>query len=285
MNPKVFLNGRILESSQAAVPISSPALLHGVGLFETLRAYRGRPFKLPEHVTRMARSAATLNMPVVEAINEVPQAVAQVLAANDLADARIRFTVTPPSPQDRDGRPTLLVAAEATAGYPPELYDKGMTAYVCDAYRQSRHDPLAGHKTTSYLPRLLALRAAQERGCGEALWFTPEGFLAEGSISNVFFVKDGTLRTPSLETPVLPGVTRALVLELASQCELPVEEHPCTLKELLEADEVFLTNAIMELMPVTRVERRPIADEKPGPVTGRLRAAYLASVRAACSSD
>ena len=120
---------------------------------------------------------------------------------------------------------------------------------------------------------------------GEALWFTPDGFLAEGSISNVFFVKDGALRTPPPETPVLPGVTRALVLELARMCELPIEENPCTLKELFEADEAFLTNAIMELMPVTRVERRAIADEKPGPVTGRLRAAYHECVRAACSSD
>ena len=284
MSTHVFLDGRLLESTQATVSITNPAFLHGVGLFETLRAYHGRPFMLDAHIARATRSAETLNMPVSEAIAQVPSAVAQVLAANNLTDARIRFTVTPPSPQNAEEGPTLLVAADVTAGHPQELYDKGMTTYVCDTYRQSRYDPSAGHKTTSYLPRLLALRAAQERGCGEALWFTPEGWLAEGSISNVFFVKDGMLRTPPLDTPALPGVTRALVLELARADTLPIDESPCTLKDLLEADEVFLTNAIMELMPVTRVERHPIADEKPGPVTHRLHSAYRDRVRVACAS-
>jgi len=282
MNPKVYLNGRLVEHAEARVPVSNPALLHGVGLFETVRAYNGRGFRLAEHVERMKASAAALDMPVHDSIAQVPEAVEQVLQVNGLKDARIRFTVTPPGAQGGGDEPTLLVAAEATTGYPPELYEKGMTVYVCDAYRQSRYDPLAGHKTTSYLPRLLALRNAHERGCGEALWFTPDGFLAEGSISNVFLVKDGTVHTPPLDTPVLPGVTRAVVLELARKLDLASQERPCTLKDLLEADEVFLTNAIMEIMPVTRVERKAIGSEKPGPLTRRLQDAYRECVANTC---
>jgi len=274
MTPRVYLNGKLIEIHKAAVPVSNPALLHGVGLFETLRAYDGRPFRLQEHIERMKASAKKLNMPVLELIDRVPEAVWQVLDANRLKNARVRFTVTPPGQAEPADEPTLLVAAQETAGYPQELYERGMTVYACTDYRQSGHDPLVGHKTTSYFSRLLALRDAQDRGCGEGLWFTPENCLAEGCISNVLLVKDGRLRTPSLDTPILPGITRAMVLELAKAASITVDESPCTIKDVLEADEVFLTNAIMEVMPVTHVERKAIGSGKPGSVTGRLAAAY-----------
>ncbi len=279
---KVFLNDGLVAESDAKVSVSNPALLHGVGLFETLRAYAGRPFRLEAHVERMRRSAERFNMPMGEALARVPEAVAAVLAANGLKDARIRFTVTPPAANDADGRVTLLAAAQAAAGYPAELYEKGMTALICTSYRQSAHDPLAGHKTTSYLPRLLALRDAQDRQCGEALWFTPENLLAEGSISNVFLVKEGRLRTPGLDTPVLPGVTRAEVLDLARELGIPAEEGPCTIDDLLDAEEAFLTNAAMEVMPLTRVERRAIGEERLGETTRRLAEAYRERVGRAC---
>jgi len=278
MNPKVYLNGQLIENVKATVPVSNPGLLHGVGLFETLRSYDGRPFKLPEHIERLRASAVALNMPVDDAIEKIPVAVEQVLDANKLKDARIRFTVIPPGPQTSSAEPTLLVAAEATAGYPAELYEQGMMVYVCDTYRQSKFDPLVGHKTTSYLSRLLALRNAHDRACGEALWFTPDNYLAEGSISNIFIVKNGQLRTPPLDTPILPGVTRATVLQIARQLECPTEETACTLKDLLEADEIFLTNAIMEIMPVTNIERKPVANEKPGPLTQKLAVTYQALI-------
>jgi branched-subunit amino acid aminotransferase/4-amino-4-deoxychorismate lyase len=271
---RVYLNGELIADGDARVSVSNPALLHGVGLFETLRAYGGVPFRLDAHVDRLRDSAKQLDMAVDDAAGRIPEAVAAVLDANRLAEARLRITVTPPAGATDDGGSTLLVTARPVVGYPPELYDRGMTVYVCTRYRQSRHDPLIGHKTTCYLPRLLALRDAQERQCGEALWFTPDNLLAEGSISNVFIVKGGRLRTPSLDTPVLAGVTRAAVIELAGDDGISVEQVPCTIDDLLDADEVFLTNAVMEVMPVTRVERRAIADEQVGPVTRRLADAY-----------
>jgi branched-chain amino acid aminotransferase len=271
---KVYLNGELIDHDKAVIPVGNPGLLHGVGLFETLRVYSARPFRLDRHIERMQASAAKLDLSIGNAQERIPDAVKAVVETNQLTDARVRFTITPPAdPSDAESG-TLLVTAQAVAGYPPELYEQGMTVYICDTYRQSSRDPLAGHKTTSYLPRLLALRTAQEKHCGEALWFTPTNHLAEGSISNVFLVKDGCLRTPALDTPVLPGITRAEVLDLARSAGIRIEESPCSLDDVLDADEVFLTNAVMEVMPVTRIERIAIAGEKPGPITRQLHDAY-----------
>ncbi len=276
MSEQIFYNGRLVSMAEASVPVSNPSFLHGVGLFETLRAYRGKPFRLDEHVERLRRSADRFNMPLGATVDEIADAVRQTLEANQLADARIRFTVTPPGSMDEAHQITLLVRTEAMHGYPAELYEKGMTVCVLTDYRQSRHDPLAGHKTTSYFPRLLALRDAQDRHCGEAFWFTPENLLAEGCITNVFLVRDGRLKTPPLATPVLPGITRAAVIELAQEADIEVAETPCTIDDVLGAEEIFLTNGVMEVMPVTRVERHPVGDAKIGPVTRKLADAYKA---------
>jgi branched-subunit amino acid aminotransferase/4-amino-4-deoxychorismate lyase len=278
---RVYLNGEIIESDRAAVSAFNPSFLQGVGLFETLRSYAGRPLRLEQHIERMQNSAAKLHLSIARALPLVPEAVRAVLDANELTDARIRITVTPPDPGALAGSaepgedPLLLVTAQPIAAYPAELYEKGMTVLLCTDHRQSAHDPMVGHKTTSYFPRLLALRTAQERG-----WFTPANQLAEGCISNVFIASGGRLRTPPLDTPVLPGVTRALILEIAAEERIAVEESAIDVDTLLDADEVFLTNAIMEVMPVTRIERQSIKGEKPGEVTRRLMAAFSAFVAA-----
>ncbi len=275
MGLKVYLNGEIVEQQQAKINVSNPAFLHGVGLFETLPAYNGRAFKLDAHLERMKNSAKKLNMPLDKSIDEVPAAIEQLLQANQLTNARMRITVTPPNPQDTSGGNTLLIAAQESTGYPEELYRKGLTVMLCTDYRQSPNDPLAGHKTTSYFPRLVVLRNAQDKQCGEALWFTPQNFLVEACMSNVFLVKEGKLRTPSLEMPILPGVTRATILELARENDIPTLEESClTIDDLLDADEVFLTNSIMQVMPVTRVERKTVGREKPGEITNKLLDAY-----------
>lgn len=280
MSEKVFLNDGIIDATKARIHVSNPGLLHGVGLFETLRSYHGKPFRLEEHVNRLRTSAARFDMPVDPVIERIPHAVRAVLSANKLSEARIRITVTPPGACPESADPTLLVAAQHYTGYAPELYVSGMTVFVCTDYRQSPNDPLAGHKTTCYFPRLLVLRNAQNRRCGEALWFTPTNHLAEGCVSNAFLVKGGVLRTPPLSTPVLPGVTRAVILELADGLGIRHEQIPCTIDDLLDADEVFLTNAGMQVMPVTRVEKRAIGSEKPGPLTLRLAEAFQEKILA-----
>ncbi|NLX22767.1 MAG: hypothetical protein GXY55_14035 [Phycisphaerae bacterium] len=285
MDPQVYLNGKLIELGQACIPVSSTTLLHGVGLFETLRCYNGTAMRLDRHMARLQTSAARLKVAVDPAVQQIPDAVRLVLDANGLANARLRITLMPPGPHQSVAEPTLLVTAEYTTGYPPETYERGWTACLCTDHRQSVHDPLAGHKTTSYFARLLVLRDAQNRGCQEALWFTPRNLLAEGCISNVFVIKNGTLITPPLDTPVLPGVTREAVLQLAAAAQIPAEERDCTVDELLDADEILLTNSVMEIMPVTRIEKKPIAGEKPGPVTRQLAEAYRDLVSAECGRE
>lgn len=271
---QIYLNGRIVPATEATVRVSNPSLLQGVGLFETLRTYAGRPFRLAEHIERLQNSAAQFHLPIASVVPLIPEAVREVLDANELAEARVRITLTPPAADAETSDAVLIVTAQPVAGYAPELYEKGMTVLLCTDYRQSNQDPLAGHKTTSYLPRMIALRIAQERGCQEAIWFNPMNHLAEGSISNIFLVHERRLRAPPLDTPVLPGITRAAILEIADRDGIAVDDSPCTIDDLLDADEVFLTNAIMEVMPVTRIERRPIGGEKPGPLTRQLAVAY-----------
>lgn len=274
MSEKIYFNGQLVSGGEARVSVSNPSFLHGVGLFETVRTYDGKPFRLADHLQRLRRSAEHFNMPVMERIDQVAAGLDELIAANKLSSARVRITVTPPGSTEDAQEATLLIRGETIAGYPPELYEKGMTVCVQSRFRQSALDPLAGHKTTSYFPRLLALRDAQDKQCGEALWFTPENLLAEGCMTSVFLVKDGTLLTPPLHTPILPGVTRAVLLEIAAQKGIPCEPRPCTIDELLKADEVLLTNAVMEVMPVTRVERHPVGNEKPGPLTRTLSEAF-----------
>jgi branched-subunit amino acid aminotransferase/4-amino-4-deoxychorismate lyase len=268
---KVWLNGEIVDAAAACVSAFDAGFLHGVGLFETLRAYGGKIFRLESHYERLRRSAAALRLPLLPDLEHCRRALEDVLAANGLSDARLRVTVTPgqtqrPGDSGVGDEPTVLATATAVAAYPREFYEKGMTVLI-SRYRQSKTDPLAGHKTTSYWPRLAALREAHEARCGEALWFTPENLLAEACMSNVFVVRDDVVQTPPVDTPVLPGIVRGLVLELAADAGRPAREIPLTINDLLDADEVFLTNSVMEIMPVCRVERKPIADEKPGPVT------------------
>lgn len=274
MSEHVYLNDRIVPAEQASIRISNPAFLHGVGLFETLRTYRKRPFRLNEHLARLNRSAQKLQITIGRAGERVASAIQDVLSANSLSDARVRITLTPPGTMDENEPATLLVAATRIEGYGPDLYRQGMTVMLCTDFRQSQQDPLAGHKTTSYLPRLVTLRTAQSRGCGESIWFTPQNLLAEGAISNVFVVKQDKVRTPPLDTPVLPGITRAAIIELAARNGIELEECSCNVNELLDADEVFLTNSVMEVMPVCRIERRSVGNEKPGAITSRLAQLY-----------
>ncbi len=273
LNPpgKVVLNGRLVDGSQATVSVFDAAVLHGVGLFETIRAYGGRVFRLNAHLERMRRSAEALKLPLAVDAQPIRASIEQVMAANRLSDARLRVTLTPgatvrPGGGEGPGEPTLLVTGVATAAYPVQYYEQGMTVLI-SAFRQSAGDPLAGHKTTCYWPRLAALREAHDKGCGESLWFTTDNLLAGGSISNVFIVRDGVLLTPPIGTPVLPGTVRAFILEAATRAGPEAREAPLTINDLLDADEVFLTNSAMEVMPVCRVERKPIGNEKPGPVT------------------
>jgi branched-chain amino acid aminotransferase len=205
-------------------------------------------------------------------------ACAKTLQANELQDARLRLTVSAgegdmtPDP-DTCPRPTILVTARSPVTPPPQKYESGYAAIIC-SLRRNTQSPLSRLKSTCYVESILARTEARAAGCDEAIMLNEQGYLAEGSTTNLFLVRGGDLITPSLESGVLPGITREAVLELARSANIVVMERQVGPDELLWADEAFLTNSILELMPLTRLEGKPIGTGKPSPLTRKLMAAY-----------
>lgn len=272
----VSLNGMLMPAEEARISVFDAGFMQGIGLFETMRAYDGHVFRLQQHLDRLTNSARALGWTVLPETEDLADNVRQVLSATAGADARVRLTVTTGSLHaGAADTPELTVVATAAPGerYPDECYIKGVTVVV-SGYRQHASDPTIGHKTTSYFARLASLRAAHAQLAFEALWFTPEDYLAEGAISSVFVVRDECLLTPPLDTPVLPGITRAAVIELAVELDIPVREQPLTLGDVMASEEAFLTNSMMEAVPVVRIGREPIGNEKPGETTRKLAVAY-----------
>ena len=282
----VCLNGELVPEEQARVSVFDSGFMQGIGLFETMRTYGGRVFRLDEHLARLLTSAQRLGWAVLPDSDVLIEHVDRVIAAaHSDEDLRVRLTVTTGSLHyQARPEPALTIVATATPGvsYPAELYAKGATVAL-SPYRQGTHDPTTGHKTTSYFARLASLREAHAKRALEALWFTSDGHLAEGAISNVFVVAAGQLLTPPLDTPVLPGITREVVLEIAKQLGIGAVEQPLTLDDVFAAEELLLTNALMEVMPVVRIERRPVGNEKPGPVFAELLGAYRELAEQECA--
>ncbi len=269
------INGTLVPAEEAHVSVFDSGFMQGVGLFETMRAYGSRVFRLRHHIDRLIQSARTLGWTVLPEPGPLLENVRQVLSATG-ADARVRLTVTTGSLHAAAGdQPQLTVVATAAPmdKYPDEFYQKGVTVVV-GSQRQHPDNPTTGHKTTSYFPRLAALRAAHAQAAFEALWIAPDDRVAEASMANVFIVRDEQLLTPPVDTPLLPGITRAAVIELAVELDIPVREQALRLEDLRDAEEMFLTNSMVELVPVVRIARDPIGNEKVGDTTRRLAIAY-----------
>jgi len=282
MAEKVYLNNKLIDADEAKVTIFDTGLLHGVGLFETLRCYRGKPYRLEDHIERMKASADKLGIIVDGGPEHYQKMIDKLLVENGLSDARVRITVTAGSARvgiytDAQASPTTIVTC-GPMQVNDQIYQVGVGTLLCD-YRLSETDPVAKHKTTSYLPRLLALRNAQRINMADAIWFTNEGFLAGGSTGNIFLFKDDQLLTPSLDLPVVPGVTRKIVIEIAREIELPVVEGKFSLQDTLDAGEIFITNSTMEVVPVVAIERHTVGDGSPGPVTRSLLQRYRRNLR------
>jgi branched-subunit amino acid aminotransferase/4-amino-4-deoxychorismate lyase len=243
----VWLDGEFLPETKALVPATDRGFLHGRGLFETLRTYEGIPFRLDDHLARMKASAARFKIPFRDA--GVESAARELCQRNRLRDAAVRLTLS------AEGR--LLITARARSPLPATWYEKGAEVMVAP-WRRDPRALVAGHKVTSYLENILLHDEARERGCADALFVGLRGELLEGAVTNVFLVVKGRLVTPS-PVGILPGVTRKIVLELTK-----VRERTVRLKELWKADEAFLTNALIEILPIG----------KPGPVVREVTAAY-----------
>jgi len=283
MAEKVFLNDKLVDGDKACISVKDGGFLYGAGLFETMRGYDGVVFGLVDHLDRLFFSAKALSIEHNYDRKFITDAVYKVLKANKLTDARLRLTLTsgPMAESDKERRATLLIAATKLQPYPAEYYKNGVLVVLCP-YRQNPFEPIYRHKTINYFSRMIALSLAHRKRAAEALWFSVDNRLAEGCISNVFLVKDSTLFTPPIETPILAGVTRKTICQIALRNSIKFVERDLSIDDLLSADEVFLTNVIMQVMPVVGVEKHTVGQGKVGPMTKRLMKCFGDFVKESC---
>jgi len=285
MAEKVFLNDKLIDIDKAYISVTDSGFLYGAGLFETMRSHNGVVFALIDHLDRLFFSAQALSINNPYTRKYISDAIYQVLRANKLTDARSRLTLTngPMSESEQQRKPTLLITATKLQPYPPEYYKNGVTVVLCP-FRQNPSEPIYGHKTINFYPRMLALNQAHQKRAAEALWFTVDNRLAEGCISNVFLVKDSVLYTPPIRTPVLAGVERKTVCQIAMRNSIEFVEKDLYINDLLQADEVFLTNVIMQILPITKIEKHTVGEGKVGPMTKKLQKYFDEFIKNECRS-
>ncbi len=280
----VLLNDRLVLAADATISALDRGFLYGDGLFETVRTYRGEPFGLPQHLARLARSARVFRIPFTRATAYWRPRITRVLRANGLVatDAAVRLTVSRGAgsvrlaPTARPHPTTLLIASPLD---PRLARAQTRGVGVCFFPYRLVTATLPSHKTLHYLPAVLGKMLAARAGAWEAIYLDAGDYVLEGTTSNVFTVRDGSVITPPLHG-ILPGVTRRFLGIVARRARIRVREAAITRRELLAADEVFLTASTIEVLPVVRVERRRIGDGTRGPVTRRLQHEYSRLVRA-----
>lgn len=277
MKQVVYLNGELVPRDEARISALDRGFLYGYGLFETVRSYGGRVFRLERHLARLMHSAEELGLASQLEPVELERAIYRTMEANAIEDARIRLTVgagegerelAPPA----SGEVTTLVVVEKLV-VSPRLYEEGVTAATVNTRRNSQ-SRLPAIKSLNYLEGLIARAEAAARGVDEAIMLNDRGFLSEGSSSNLFLVVAGRLATASLDSGILPGVTREAVLEVARDLGIETVEGQIPPSELLRAEEVFLTTSVREVLPVVVVDGKAVGDGKPGPTSRRLLAGY-----------
>lgn len=253
-----YIDGEFVQAQAACLPVDDLSILRGFGVFDFLRTYGGRPFHLKDHLARLKRSAELIGLKVGRPLSEIADIVGETLRRNGHAEANIRIVVTGGSSPDcflPAGRPRLLVLVTPLTPL-PETWQQDGVGIVTIPY--SRYLPNA--KSINYIPAIHAMQDARRQGAVEALYVKPDGRVTEFTTSNLFAVIDGRLLTP--ETDLLPGITRQVVLDL--DLPLPAQIGDLTLEALHGAEEVFLTSSTKEVVPVVRIDRRPVADGRPG---------------------
>jgi branched-chain amino acid aminotransferase group I len=272
----IYLNGSLLPRKGAKVSVFDRGFLYGDGAFETVRIYDGRPFMIDEHITRLLQGLKTLRFKKLPAGLKVN--ALKLIEANKVGNGVLRISVsrgelTSGIDPSACKEPTVVITAKEGIPYPEDLYKKGYRAIIAKIRKDPR-SPLCKVKSANFLTHILAKGEATDSGVDEAIMLNYEGFITEGTVSNAFIVKGEALLTPSLECGVLPGVTRKTVMELTKGIGLEVQEREVRPEELYDADEAFLTNSLMEAMPLTCLEKRAIGDGLPGKVTLEIRRAY-----------
>lgn len=281
----IYLNGRFVKKEKARVSVFDHGFLYGDGIYETLRAYKGRLFHLRQHMDRLKRSAKAISLALPLPPEGIEKALNESMTVNKLRDAYVRLHISRgPGELGLDPAlcpaPTMVIVAKPFHDYPVEYYTRGVKVVVVKTRRNHPAALPPAVKGTNFLNNILAKIEAIKAHAYEGIMLNGEGYVAEGTISNIFLVRRGLLLTPHMKTGILEGVTRDLVLRLAKRNKVPVRETLVPLNSLLAADECFITNTTMEIMPVTTVNRKRIGAGRPGPVTSLLHAAYRKEVLA-----
>lgn len=278
--PLVYVNGQFVPYHQAMVPVEDRALQFGDGIYEVVRYYHGRAFRLAQHLERLARSAAGIDLPLPP-LDELRQVMDTLVARQGLTEATVYLQITRGVAPRLHGlpateRPTVIALARPAPRVRPRPALRVVT--VSDD-RWAR----CYLKTTMLLPNALARERAQRRGADDAV-FVRDGFVMEATAANVFIVHQGRLWTPPLTNYILPGITRAVVLEIAQDLGLAVREDPLPAERLYEAEEIFLTGTNTELSPVVAVDGQPVGTGQPGPLFARLLAAFDQCIARECGA-
>jgi branched-chain amino acid aminotransferase len=278
---KVYVDGKFCDEKDAKVSVFDHGLLYGDGIFEGIRAYHGRVFKLKEHIDRLFYSAKAILLDVPLSHAELMRAVVESCRANNLRDGYIRLIVTRGvgtlglNP-NRCKNPSVIIIADKIQLYPQEMYDEGMAIVTVPTTRNLHNAVNPAIKSLNYLNNILAKIEANIAGVEEAIMLNSEGYVAECTGDNIFILKNNQMFTPPLSAGALYGITRGVVMELARAANIPVSEPNLTRYDLFNADECFLTGTGAELIPVTKIDGRVIGTGKPGPVTKRLVEQYHA---------
>lgn len=275
----IYLDGDFVPKERALISVFDHGLLYGDGVFEGIRAYHGRVFKLDEHLDRLYDSARTIALEVPVSKKEMQEVVLETLRRNDLSDAYIRLVVTRGvgdlglDPR-KCPRATIFCIAASIQLYPEELYREGLAVITVSTRRNIPTACIPRVKSLNYLNNIYAKMEANLAGVPEAIMLNAEGYVAEATGDNIFIVKEGVLLTPPTYVGILEGITRNAVMDLARKQGIPVEEKVFTLFDVYTADECFLTGTAAEVIPTVKVDGRLIADGKPGKITWELIAAF-----------
>jgi branched-chain amino acid aminotransferase len=284
MSRQVYINGKLVPQAEATISVFDHGLLYGDGVFEGLRTYNGKVFRLEAHLDRLWESAKAiwLEIPITKQV--MADAVNQTVKANGIGDGYVRLIVTRGAgtlglDPRRCSEPQIIVIADTITLYPAEHYEKGLEIITTSVLRNHPAALSPRIKSLNYLNNILAKIEGIQAGCIEALMLNHKGEVAECTGDNIFLVKRGQLYTPPPDAGILEGITRDAVMELAQAAKIPVHEIALTKHDVYVADECFLTGSAAEVVPVVRVDMRAIGDGKPGPITKQLTEKFHKLVR------
>lgn len=272
---KIFLNGELVDKSEAKISVFDHGFLYGDGIFEGIRAYNGRVFCFDEHIKRLYESAKAIMLDIPMTPKEMEEAVLETIRANELTDAYVRLVVSRGvgdlglDPKKCD-TPTVIIIASDITLYPEEFYQNGLAVVTVPTRRNIPEAINPRIKSLNYLNNILAKIEANQAGVLEAIMLNNEGYVAECTGDNIFIIKDGVLITPPTYIGALKGIKRGVVLEVAPELGLEVKEEVFTRHDIFTADECFLTGTAAEVIPVVKVDGREIDNGKPGEYTAKL---------------